>query len=52
MTKLKLQLLASRAGEIAWNAARSRPTTTALAGAGVLVAGGYLLRYGLKHAAH
>ncbi|HEV7392712.1 MAG TPA: hemerythrin domain-containing protein [Burkholderiales bacterium] len=52
MTKRRVQLLASHAGEIAWNAARSRPATAALAGAGVLVAGGYLLRYGLKHAAH
>jgi hemerythrin superfamily protein len=52
MTKRRLQLIAGHAREIAWNAARTRPTITALAGAGVLLAGTYLVRHGLKHASH
>jgi hypothetical protein len=50
MTKRRLQLMAAHAGEMAWNAARTSPAKAALAGAGVLVAGTYLLRHGLRHA--
>jgi hemerythrin superfamily protein len=44
MTKLRLQLAAPRAGEIAWNTVRGLPATSMLIAAGAVLAGTYLVR--------
>ncbi|MDB5825335.1 MAG: hemerythrin protein [Herminiimonas sp.] len=46
MTKLRLQLAAPRAGEIAWNTVRGLPATSMLIAAGAVLAGTYLVRRG------
>lgn len=48
MTKRRLELSASRAGELAMNTVRSMPASTVIMAAGALLAGTYLVSHAMR----